>query len=138
MTNDDVLAFIEEANEINRMLAAAARGAIARGDKDNLLRYLKAHAGRLQALERHVEGLPEEPDLPRSDPAGRLSPSGGQFSVPRTNQINLTMVTLFLLTPCRRKTRSHRGRCRTCQRLQPSWRFSVALVPAGEPPSSRA
>ena len=78
MTNDDVLAFIEEANEINRMLVAAARGTIAREDKSDLLRYLKAHAGRLQALERHVEGLPEEPDLSRSDPAAdMLSPSGG-------------------------------------------------------------
>ena len=77
MTNEDVLAFIEEANEINRMLVAAARGAIAREDKGSLLRYLKAHAGRLQALERHVEGLPEEPDLPRSDPADMLSPSAG-------------------------------------------------------------
>jgi hypothetical protein len=66
LTNEDVLAFIEEANEINRMLvAAAARGAIAPEDKGNLLRYLKAHGGRLQALERHVEGLPEEepPDV---------------------------------------------------------------------------
>ena len=60
MTNEDVLAFIEEANEINRMLVAAGRGALAREDKGDLLRYLKAHAGRLQALERHVEGLPEE------------------------------------------------------------------------------
>ena len=77
MTNEDVLAFIEEANEINRMLVAAARGAIAREDKSDLLRYLKAHSGRLQALERHVEGLPEEPDLPRSDPADMLSPSAG-------------------------------------------------------------
>ena len=77
MTNDDVLAFIEEANEINRMLVAAARGTIAREDKSDLLRYLKAHAGRLQALERHVEGLPEKPHLSRSDPADMLSPSAG-------------------------------------------------------------
>ena len=77
MTNEDVLAFIEEANEINRMLVSAARGTISPEDKRNLLRYLKAHAGRLQALERHVEGLPEEPDLSRSDPADMLSPPGG-------------------------------------------------------------
>jgi hypothetical protein len=77
VTNEDVLAFIEEANEINRMLVAAARGAISREDKGNLLRYLKAHAGRMQALERHVEGLPEEPDSSRSDPADTLSPPGG-------------------------------------------------------------
>jgi hypothetical protein len=79
VTNEDVLAFIEEANEINRMLVAAARGTIAREDKSDLLRYLKAHAGRLQALERHVEGLPEEeePEPSRSDPAAMLSPSGG-------------------------------------------------------------
>ena len=79
MTNDDVLAFIEEANEINRMLVAAARGTIAPEDKSDLLRYLKAHAGRLQALERHVEGLPEEEPLDpsRPDPAGTLPPPGG-------------------------------------------------------------
>jgi hypothetical protein len=79
VTNDDVLAFIEEANEINRMLVAAARGAVAREDKGDLLRYLKAHAGRLQALERHVEGLPEEeePEPSRPDPAGTLPPLGG-------------------------------------------------------------
>jgi hypothetical protein len=76
VTNEDVLAFIEEANEINRMLVSAARGAIPPEDKRNLLRYLKAHAGRMQALERHVEGLPEEPDLSRSDPADMLPPSG--------------------------------------------------------------
>jgi hypothetical protein len=46
----------------------AARGAIAREDKDSLLRYLKAHAGRLQALERHVEGLPEEEPSDQSRP----------------------------------------------------------------------
>jgi hypothetical protein len=79
VTNDDVLAFIEEANEINRMLVAAARGAIAREDRSNLLRYLKAHAGRMQALERHVEGMPEgEPSDPsRPDPADTLPPPGG-------------------------------------------------------------
>ena len=78
MTNEDVLAFIEEANEINRMLVAAARGAIAREDKDNLLRYLKAHGGRLQALERHVAGLPEEePEPSRPDPADTLPSPGG-------------------------------------------------------------
>ena len=79
LTNEDVLAFIEEANEINRMLVAAARGAIAREDKDNLLRYLKAHAGRLQALERHVEGMPEEEssDPSRPDPAATLPPPPG-------------------------------------------------------------
>jgi hypothetical protein len=78
VTNDDVLAFIEEANEINRMLVAAARGTIAREDKSDLLRYLKAHAGRLQALERHVEGLPEEESEPsRPDPVDMLSPPGG-------------------------------------------------------------
>jgi hypothetical protein len=81
VTNEDVLAFIEEANEINRMLVAAARGAISGEEKGNLLRYLKAHAGRLQALERHVEGLPEEeePAEPsRPDPAAdTLPPPGG-------------------------------------------------------------
>jgi hypothetical protein len=78
VTNEDVLAFIEEANEINRMLVAAARGSIAREDKDNLLRYLKAHAGRLQALERHVEGLPEEePEPSQPDPRDTLPSPGG-------------------------------------------------------------
>ena len=33
MTNEDVLAFIGESNEINRMLVAAARGTVPAEDK---------------------------------------------------------------------------------------------------------
>jgi len=62
VTNDDVHAFIEEANEINRMLVALAKATPPEDEKRTLLRYLKAHSGRLQALERHVESL--EADLP--------------------------------------------------------------------------
>ena len=77
MTNDDVHAFIEEANEINRMLVAAAKGTLSEDDKQALLRYLKAHSGRLQAIERHIEGLPEEADLSQSEPTDTLPPPKG-------------------------------------------------------------
>jgi hypothetical protein len=38
VTNDDVPAFIGEADEPNRMLVAAARGALSPGEKRTLLR----------------------------------------------------------------------------------------------------
>jgi hypothetical protein len=78
VTNDDVLAFIEEANELNRMLVSAARGAITQEEKRTLLRYLKAPSGRLQALERHIETLPEDPDLSRSELPDEISQPGTQ------------------------------------------------------------
>jgi hypothetical protein len=78
VTNDDVLAFIEEANELNRMLVSAARGTITQEEKRTLLRYLKAHSGRLQALERHIETLPEDPDLSPSERPDDIPQPGTQ------------------------------------------------------------